>query len=67
MNNKLKIFVGLILLVTMPVLMAYVVAKAFMNYNGKLLGIIFFSLIALELISVVIKIIKYNKSKKDDD
>ena len=67
MNDKLKIIIGVIVLLIMPVLMGVIVAKAIADHNGILLAIIFFSLIALELIAVIIKIIKYNKKKNEDD
>ena len=48
----------------MPILMACIIARLFIKNKGTILTIIFFSLIALELISIVIKVIKYKKSKK---
>ena len=63
MDNKLKTIIGLIIYITFPILLGIVVAKAFMHHNGTLLSIIFFSLIALELVLAVIKFIKYNKRK----
>ena len=62
MNNKIKIIIGLILYLTMPILMAYIIAKLFMNNNGKMLTLIFITLIVLEIISVIIKIVKYKKN-----
>ena len=67
MNNKLKILIALLVFLVMPVVMGVIVAKAFATHNGTLVAIIFFTLIALELVAVVMKIIKYKKSKEDDD
>lgn len=64
MNSKLKIIIGLIIYLIMPVLMAYTVAKLFVNYEGTKLFIIFISLIVLEILAVIIKIIKYKNDKK---
>ena len=61
MNNKLKTIIGLILYLTIPILMAYVVAKAVADYNGKTLLIIFITLIVLEIIVVINKIISFKK------
>lgn len=63
MDNRLKIVIGLIIFLVMPVLMAYVVASLFVHNKGTILAIIFFSLIALEIAAVIYKIIKYNKNK----
>ena len=63
MNNKLKIIIGLIIYLFMPVLFAYIVAKAIANHDGKTLLTIFVTLIVLEIISVVIKVVKYKKNK----
>ena len=65
MNDKLKIMIGLILIyLAMPVIFGVIVAKAFADHNSTLVLIIFFTLLILEIISVVIKVVRYNKSKK---
>ena len=64
MNNKIKIIIALIVYLTLPVVMAYIVAKLFVEGKGMILAIIFFSIIALELIFAALKVrnyIKYNK------
>jgi len=61
MNNKLKTIIGLILYLTLPVLLAYIVAKAVADHNGKVLLIIFITLIVLEIIVVINKIISFKK------
>ena len=63
MNNKLKTLIGLILYLTIPILMAYVVAKAVADHNGKVLLIIFITLIVLEIIVIINKIINFKKNK----
>lgn len=63
MNNKLKTLIGLILYLTIPVLMAYVVAKAVADHNGKLLLTFFIILLVLEIIVVINKIISFKKNK----
>ncbi len=63
MNDKLRIIIGLILYLAMPVLMAYIIAKLFMKNEGKILFIIFITLIILEIIAVIIKVVRYNKNK----
>ena len=67
MNEKLKILICLLVFLVMPVLLGVIVAKAFANHNGTLLAILFFALIALELVAAVYKVIKYNNRKKDDE
>ena len=63
MNNKLKTLIGLILYLTILVLLAYVVAKAVADHNGKVLLIFFIILLVLELIVVINKIISFKKNK----
>ena len=65
MNNKLKIIIGLIIFLFMPVLFAYIIAKAVANHDGKTLITIFVTLMVLEIISVIIKVVNYNKNKKE--
>ena len=67
MDNRLKVLITILVLFVMPVVMGVIVAKAFATHNGTLVAIIFFTLIALELVAVVMKIIKYKKSKEEDD
>lgn len=67
MNEKLKILIGLLVFLVMPVVMGVILAKAIANHNGILLLIIFFTLLALELFVVVFKIVKYKKSKEEDE
>ena len=65
MNNKLKTIILIILfLFIMPIVSAYIIVKLFVNHNGKLLGIIFISLIILEISLSIYKIVKYKKNKK---
>ena len=65
MDNKfIKILLVVLILFVMPIVSGYIIVKLFLTHNGKGLGIIFISLIILELIFAVLKFIKYNKSKK---
>lgn len=64
MNNILKIIIVLIVFLIMPVVLAYIIVKLFLNGQGTILGIIFIVLIVLEIIAAIFKCIKYNKEKK---
>lgn len=64
MNRKTAFIIALLFYLIMPVLVGYVIAKLFVNHNGKALTIIFVVLIILEILAVIYKIIKYKNSKK---
>ena len=64
MNKPLKILLTILILFVMPVLLAYVVVKLFVNGKGTILAIVFVSLIALEVFMAIFRLVKYNKNKK---
>ena len=64
MRNTLSTIVGVIIFYfIVPIVLAVIVAKLFVGNHGTILTIIFFSLIALEIASVIIKLIKVNNNK----
>lgn len=64
-ENKLKIVIGLLLFyLIMPVVVGCIIVKLFLNGEGLILSIIFFSLIVLELILSINKLNKFMKEKK---
>lgn len=65
MNNRvLRVLIVILVLVVMPVLSAYIIAKLFVEHKETPLIIIFISLIVLSVALSVIKFIKYNKNKE---
>lgn len=63
MNRTLKIIIGILLYLTIPIILAVIAAKAVKDHNGILLIIVFGSLIALSVTLTIIRFIKYNKNK----
>lgn len=64
-NNKLKTIIGLIIYITLPIILGLIVVKAFKDYNGALLIIVFGSLVLLSVTLSIVRLIRYNKHKKD--
>ncbi len=64
-NNKLKTIIGLILYITLPIVLGLIVVKAMKDYNGVVLIIVFGLLIILSVTLSIIRLIRYNKYKKD--
>ena len=64
MKNTLSTLIGVIIFYfIVPVVLGVIVVKLFVSGNGTILFIIFISLIVLEIIAAIIKLIKYNKNK----
>lgn len=63
MSKTLKIIIGILLYLTIPVVLAVIAAKAVKDHNGTLLIIVFGSLIALSITLTIIRFIRYNKNK----
>lgn len=64
-NNKLKTVIGLIIYITLPVILGLIVVKAIKDYNGILLIIVFGSLVLLSVTLSIVRLIRYNKYKKN--
>ena len=64
-NNKLKTIIGLIIYITLPVILGLIVVKAIKDYNGILLIIVFGSLVLLSVTLSIVRLIRYNKYKKN--
>ena len=64
-NNKLKTIIGLIIYITLPVILGLIVVKAIKDYNGTLLIIVFGSLVLLSVTLSIVRLIRYNKYKKN--
>lgn len=64
MNNKIKIIIGILLYLTMPILMAYIIVSLYVKNEGTILAIIFFSIVALGIAASVNKFIKCTKNDK---
>lgn len=64
-NNKLKTIIGLIIYITLPVMLGLIVVKAIKDYNGTLLIIVFGSLVLLSVTLSIVRLIRYNKYKKN--
>lgn len=65
MNNKLKTIIGLIIYITLPIILGLIVVKAIKDYNGIVLIIVFGSLVLLSVTLSIVRLIRYNKYKKD--
>ena len=66
MDNRLKVLIALLVFLVMPVLLAYTVAKLFVEGKGEILLIIFIVLIALSVISSIYRFVKYNNRDKEE-
>lgn len=66
MNNRLKVLITILVLVVMPVVSAYVVAKLFLEGKGGILVIIFIVLIVLSIILSIHRLIKSRKKDGDE-
>lgn len=64
-NNKLKTIIGLIIYITLPIILGLIVVKAIKDYNGILLIIVFGSLVLLSVTLSIVRLIRYNKYKKN--
>ena len=64
-NNKLKTIIGLIIYITLPIILGLIVVKAIKDYNGIVLIIVFGSLVLLSVTLSILRLIKYNKYKKN--
>ncbi len=64
-NNKLKTIIGLIIYITLPIILGLIVVKAIKDYNGILLIIVFESLVLLSVTLSIVRLIRYNKYKKN--
>lgn len=65
MNKTIKIIIGLILYITIPVIIGLIVVKAMKDYNGIVLIIVFGSLIILSLTLTIIRFVKNQKYKNN--
>jgi heme A synthase len=65
MNNKLKTIIGLIIYITLPIILGLIVVKAIKDYNGIVLIIVFGSLVLLSVTLSIVRLIRYNKYKKN--
>ena len=61
MGDNLKIIIGLLIYLIMPVILALIVVKLFLNGKGTVLFIILIALIILEIIAAIFKLVKYKK------
>lgn len=66
MKNIFKVLLTLLILVVMPVLSAYIVAKLFLEGKGGILVIIFIVLIVLSIILSIHRLIKSRKKDGDE-
>ena len=57
--------IGLILYITIPIVLGLIVVKAMKDYNGVVLIIVFGLLIILSVTLSIIRLIRYNKYKKN--
>lgn len=64
-NNKLKTIIGIIAYITLPIILGLIVVKAIKDYNGLLLIIVFGSLVLLSVTLSIVRLIRYNKYKKN--
>ena len=64
-NNKLKTIIGLIIYITLPIILGLIVVKAMKDYNGIVLIIVFGLLIVLSVTLSIVRLIRYNKYKKN--
>lgn len=67
MNEKLKILIGLLVFLVMPVVMGVIVVGAFRYNKVTLLAILFFALVGLSLTLSIIKFVKNYKNKDEDE
>ena len=65
MSKTIKIIIGLILYITIPIILGLIVVKAMKDYNGIVLIIVFGSLILLSLTLSIIRFVKYQKYKNN--
>ena len=65
MSKTIKIIIGLILYITIPVILGLIVVKAMKDYNGTVLIIVFGSLILLSLTLSIIRFVKNQKYKNN--
>ncbi len=65
MSKTIKIIIGLILYITIPVILGLIVVKAIKDYNGALLIIVFGSLIILSITLSIINLVRHNKYKNN--
>ncbi len=65
MSKTIKIIIGLILYITLPVILGLIVAKAMKDYNGIVLIIVFGSLIVLSITLSIINLVRHNKYKNN--
>ena len=65
MSKTIKIIIGLILYITIPIILGLIVVKAMKDYNGIVLIIVFGSLILLSLTLTIIRFVKYQKYKNN--
>ena len=65
MSKTIKIIIGLILYLTIPVILGLIVVKAMKDYNGTVLIIVFGSLILLSLTLSIIRFVRYQKYKNN--
>ena len=64
-KNKLKTIIGLIIYITLPIILGLIVVKAMKDYNGIVLIIVFGLLIVLSVTLSIVRLIRYNKYKKN--
>ena len=65
MSKTIKIIIGLILYITIPIILGLIVVKAMKDYNGIVLIIVFGSLILLSLTLSIIRFVKNQKYKNN--
>ena len=65
MSKTIKLIIGLILYITIPIILGLIVVKAMKDYNGIVLIIVFGSLILLSLTLSIIRFVKYQKYKNN--
>ena len=65
MNKTIKLIIGLILYITIPIILGLIVVKAMKDYNGIVLIIVFGSLILLSLTLSIIRFVKNQKYKNN--
>ena len=65
MSKTIKIIIGLILYITIPIILGLIVVKAMKDYNGIVLIIVFGSLILLSLTLTIIRFVKNQKYKNN--
>ena len=65
MSKTIKLIIGLILYITIPIILGLIVVKAMKDYNGIVLIIVFGSLILLSLTLSIIRFVKNQKYKNN--